>query len=676
MEKKKIVIIENNPAAAKDISEVFSERDCNPMVAANGLDGIELVCQESPDLILLDPCITDINGSSVYKLLKDDPKNSDIPVIICVTNERDMFRFCGIKQQPEENIIRFTTKPDFKENVDKVLKLLESRMLSNKFQLNSEQFKKILVKLVSAYQEYNGLSSEEVRGILNEVLENITTMLSSELGSVMLVDEPAQELVIRASKGLSEDVINKTRVKVGKGISGWVAKAGSPLLIRNIETDERFSRQNSKRYYTSSLLSAPIRVRNRVVGVVNVNNKSTREPFTEYDLSLLTILTNEMSIAIESSHWQKELEEANARIEKLKVSKQILSDIARSLDDELYELTISQEVSNIIYSRLDYKEIIDAILEIIERSIDCHLCGLLFVDEEKKTGIIVEVKYPATQQEVDSFKLKIIETFNRLTGGRLLPEQVSVDQARNSGNLADSSVEDRNILSSFQAQLLLTGEKPIGMLAVTNSFPNAFSGEDLRVFSIISRHSSIAINNTMLHKKITELSITDGLTGLYVYRYFNDALDKEILRSARYRQPFGLIMIDLDSFKKINDSYGHPQGDEVLKEVSQIFKKICREVDIVARYGGEEFAIILPETDLEGAFVLADRIRMVVKNYAFGTKENVINLTASIGVASYPDIAISNPELIKHVDRALYRAKAEGRNKTCRAVKEITNEVQ
>ena len=676
MEKKKVVIIENNPTVAQDISEAFSERDCLPLLATNGLDGIELVCQESPNLILLNPCITDINGGSVYKLLKDDPKNSDIPILICVTNERDMFRFCGMKQQPEENIVKFTTKADFKENIDKILKLLESRVLSNKFQLNSEQFKKILVKLVSAYQAYNGLSSEEVKVILSEVLENITSMLSSELGSLMLVDEPAQELVIKASKGLSDDVINKTCIKVGKGISGWVAKAGSPLLIRNIETDERFSRQNSKRYYTSSLLSAPIRVRNRIVGVINVNNKSTREPFTEYDLSLLTILTNEMSIAIESSHWQKELEEASAKIEKLKVSKQILSDIARSLDDELYELTISQEVSNIIYSRLDHKEIIDAILEIIERSIDCHLCGLLFVDEEKKTGIIVEVKYPATQQEIDSFKLKIIETFNRLTGGRLLPEQVSVDQARDSGNLIDSSVEDRNILSSFQAQLLLAGEKPIGMLAVTNSFPGAFSGEDLRVFSIISRHSSIAINNTLLHKKITELSITDGLTGLYVYRYFNDALEKEILRSARYRQPFGLIMIDLDSFKKINDSYGHPQGDEVLKEVSQIFRKICREVDIVARYGGEEFAIILPETDMEGAFVLADRIRMVIKNYAFGAKENVINLTASIGVASYPDIAISKTDIIKHVDRALYKAKAEGRNKTCRAIKEITNEVQ
>lgn len=674
MDRKKIVIIESDPERAREISDIFTGKGYDPFLASNGLSGIELSCEEIPDLILLNPAVTDINGSCVYKLLKDNPRCAEIPLLLCITNEKDIFRLWGMKMPSEENILKFTTKEDFEENVDNTLKILESRVASNKFQFHSEHFKITLAKLVEAYHAYHGLSSEETKNILNEVVDKITTMLNSELGSLMIIDETSQDLVIKASKGLSDDVIGKTRIKIGKGISGWVAKTGKPLFIRNIETDERFLRQNSGRYYNPSLLSAPIRMREKVIGVMNVNNKSSREPFTEYDLSLLTILTNEISIAIESSHWQKELEEANTRIEKLKTGKKIVSDIARSLDDELYELTISQEVSNIIYSRLDYKEIIDAILEIIERSIGCHLCGLLFVDEEKKTGIRVEVKYPATQKEIDNFKLKIIETFNRLTGGRLLPEQVSVDQA-DSGNLIASTAENRNILSSFQSQLLLAGEKPIGTLAVANSFPSAFNSEDLRIFSIIARHSSIALNNTLLHKKITELSVTDGLTGLYVYRYFNDALDKEIVRSARYKQSFSLIMLDLDGFKKVNDNYGHLQGDEVLKEIAKILKKISREADIVARYGGEEFAIILPETEMEGAFILADRIRMVIKNYAFGTKEKMINLTASLGVASYPDTALSKLDMIKNVDRALYRAKAEGRNKTCRAVRESTNEI-
>jgi diguanylate cyclase (GGDEF)-like protein len=674
LDKKKAVIIEQNANIAQDISSVLAGKDYSVLWASNGLDGIELICEETPDLILLNPAVTDINGFCVYKLLKDDPRTADIPLLICITNEREAYRSLGMKPQLGQSIIRFTGKNDFEANIDIAIDKLKGRVDTNKFQSQSEQFKKLLVKLVDAYHAGQNLHSDHARDVLNEVLEKITNMLSSELGSLMLVDDDSQELVIKASRGLSEDLANKTRIKVGRGISGWVAKSGSPLLIRDIEADERFSRQNSSRYYNSSLLSAPIRVKDKVIGVINVNNKASREQFTEYDLSLLTILTNEISIAIESSHWQKRLEEANVQIEKLKTGKKIYADIARSLDDELYELTISQEVSNIIYARLDYKEIIDAILEIIERSIDCHLCGLLFVDEAKKTGMIMEVKYPASQREVDSFKLKIVETFNRLTGGRLLPEQVSVDQA-DSSNLTDSFSENRNILSSFQAHLLTAGDRPIGMLAVTNSFQNAFSSEDLRIFSIISRHSSIAINNTLLHKKITELSITDGLTGLYVYRYFSDALDKEVLRSARYKQSFGLIMMDLDGFKKINDSYGHPQGDDVLKEVAQILRKICREVDVVARYGGEEFAVILPETDLEGAYILADRIRMVIKNYAFGNKENVINLTASFGVASYPDIALDKTDLIKYVDRALYRAKADGRNKTVRAIKEIANEV-
>ncbi|MDP3786400.1 MAG: diguanylate cyclase [Candidatus Omnitrophota bacterium] len=671
MSARKVVIIENNPATAEDIANIFTEKECNVLYAKNGLDGIELICQETPDLVVLNPSVTDITGSCVYKLIKDNPKTSDIPVLIFVENERDMFRFWGMKPQIEQNLVKFTTRENLAENIDKAIKLIEGRGVLSKFQIQSEQFKDVLGKIVEIYQSGQGLASENAKGALHELLDKVTTMLNSEVGSLMLLEEGPQELVIKAAKGLSEDLVGKTRIKMGRGISGWVARAGNPLLVRDIERDERFSRENNRKYYTSSLLSAPIRIKEKVVGVINVNNKSSREPFTEYDLSILTILTNEISIAIESSDWQRRLEEANSRIDSLKSSKRILADVARSLDDELYELTISQEVSNIIYSRLDYKEIIDAILEIIERSIDCHLCGLLFVDEERRTEIIVEIKYPTSQQEIDSFKLKMVETFNRLTGEKLLPEQVTIREADgHDTNIVNTFAETRDILSSCQANLLMSSDRPIGMLAVTNSFPNAFTNEDLRIFSIISRHSSIAINNTLLHKKIKELSITDGLTGLYVYRYFNDMLDKEILRSARYQQPFSLIMLDLDGFKEVNDNFGHLQGDTVLREVAQILKRVCREVDIVARYGGEEFTVILPATDMEGAYILADRIRMVIKNYAFGTKDNIISLTASMGVASYPESASTKIDLIKQVDRALYKVKADGRNGVCRALKE------
>lgn len=666
MNGRKAVIIEKNLRLAQMLSEILTNKGYDAIHAQNGLDGIERVYEEIPDIIAIDPTVTDINGCCVYKLLRDDPKFIDTPILILIENERDRSRLWGISPQLEQNIVKFTTEDEFKKDIFEILQKSEKKVTASKFQIQTEQFKKVLERLSKAYKISQNLTSEQAKDILYELLDKIITMLDSELGSVMLVEENAQELVIKAAKGLSEDVIDSTHVKLGTGISGWVAKTGSPLLIRDIEKDERFSKENDRKYYTRSLLSAPIRINEDVVGVINVNNKSSKEPFTEYDLSLLTILTNEISMAIGVSQLHKELDEANLKIEKLKKSKDILVNVARSLDDELYELTISQEVSNIIYSRLDYKEIAAAILEIIERSLDCHLCGLLFIDEEKKAETMVKIKYPTTQSEIDKFKSKMIDTFNNLSGSALSAEQVPVNTV-NGPNIIDASKENRNILSSYQANLLLAGDRPLGVLAITNSFPNAFTNGDLRVFSIIARHSSIAINNTLLHKKIKELSITDGLTGLYVYRYFNEALEREIQRISRYQGTFSLLILDIDGFKKVNDTYGHLQGDEVLKEVAQILRRVCRQVDIICRYGGEEFTIILPETDIEGAFILAERIRMVVKNYAFGTKDKPINLTVSIGVANYPESATSKLDLIKEVDKALYKTKADGKNKVYRA---------
>jgi len=180
------------------------------------------------------------------------------------------------------------------------------------------------------------------------------------------------------------------------------------------------------------------------------------------------------------------------------------------------------------------------------------------------------------------------------------------------------------------------------------------------------------INNTLqkfyIHKdvkklqaKMAEMSTIDELTGLPNRRYFNEALEKEFERTRRYNNAMVLIMIDLDSFKKINDTYGHPCGDIVLTETAKILKKEKRLNDLVCRYGGEEFAVILPNTDMEGAYVYCEKIRETVAKQIFICDQERFHITLSAGCTSSLE-ASSHEELILHADQALFQAKSMGRN--------------
>lgn len=160
------------------------------------------------------------------------------------------------------------------------------------------------------------------------------------------------------------------------------------------------------------------------------------------------------------------------------------------------------------------------------------------------------------------------------------------------------------------------------------------------------------------------LAITDGLTGLFNYRYFKGELEKEVKKSDRYNRPLSLIMADVDFFKHYNDTNGHAQGDMALKRVAEIFMKCVRDIDLAARYGGEEFAVVLPETTLEQALIIAERIRRKLEEEDVPYEELQPNgkLTLSIGVASFPDNAKDAAALIDAADKALYKAKENGRN--------------
>ena len=183
--------------------------------------------------------------------------------------------------------------------------------------------------------------------------------------------------------------------------------------------------------------------------------------------------------------------------------------------------------------------------------------------------------------------------------------------------------------------------------------------------------AGIAIENARLHRRVKEQAVTDELTGIANRRRFFDVLGREFERAQRFDQPLSLIMLDIDDFKRINDrpELGHLAGDAVLRAVAATIQGMIREIDLAARYGGEEFAVLLPQTDLEGALNLAERLRMAIEErpIEFGG-ELIGEVTASFGVASGPSLDMAQLDLIAAADTALYQSKRGGKNQVSSSV--------
>ncbi len=210
----------------------------------------------------------------------------------------------------------------------------------------------------------------------------------------------------------------------------------------------------------------------------------------------------------------------------------------------------------------------------------------------------------------------------------------------------------------------LTGRRMgvTGILAVSSREECEFDPDLIDELRILASHFTVAAENIALRGKLQDMADTDGLTGIYNHRYFQLRLDTELERAERYGHPLSLILFDIDHFKKFNDTMGHQTGDAVLRELAILVKNQLRNVDVLCRYGGEEFVAILPETDLNGAAGVAERIRRAVAKHTFRDfSGKAFGITISLGVGAMPPLKEKN-EIIKAADDALYRAKESGRN--------------
>ncbi|MBO5435852.1 diguanylate cyclase [bacterium] len=210
---------------------------------------------------------------------------------------------------------------------------------------------------------------------------------------------------------------------------------------------------------------------------------------------------------------------------------------------------------------------------------------------------------------------------------------------------------------------LYSRNKPFGLFCVFSS-REELADSELDFLTIFAQQIEMAITIAALFQEVRDQAITDGLTGLYNRRYFEEYISKEVTRSIRQNQPFSVVGIDLDFLKKINDEYGHAYGDLAIKTVADVLKSNARSIDIPARMGGEEFNVLLPGIDSNGAMTAAERIRKAIESQEL---EVIGNITASIGVATFMEHSDSLDELLELTDQAMYQSKRNGRNQVTMA---------
>jgi two-component system, cell cycle response regulator len=212
---------------------------------------------------------------------------------------------------------------------------------------------------------------------------------------------------------------------------------------------------------------------------------------------------------------------------------------------------------------------------------------------------------------------------------------------------------------------LIVKDQVIGTFTVAAQRPGAFPNDRREMLGVIANQVATSMQNARMYEVVEEQATTDGLTGLVNHRTFQERFSAMLGRAERRNFAVSLLLTDIDHFKKVNDTYGHPTGDEVLRRVAAILRGSARKIDITARYGGEEFAIVLPEIDEANCLPFAEKIRQIVERTEFKFENVRIPVTISMGIASVEGDVTDTQTIIKRADERLYEAKASGRNRVC-----------
>src|SRR5437016_521991 len=435
-----------------------------------------------------------------------------------------------------------------------------------------------------------------------------------------------KEITHTFARGLGDDDVRNMAAEMqsGIGLTGLTLRLGEPVIIADAHADGRANVERARRVGYRTIATFPLVYRSGAIGVLALYHDAARL-YGSSETALGGAVANQVAIAVQNALL---LEEAERKAHQLGLLNRTFTRVA---------------------STLHPSELLDALVEELHTTLNYPLVliGLLDGDQIQLTASRGYTGLAAAVPVTTGVIGRVART-----GSAALVADVRRDPDFNGW---DPRVTQQACVP------IVSHEKVVGVISI-EGIETKLTPADLDLLTTLAGYVSIALEKAQLYERTQVLATTDGLTGLLNYRAFWQALERELERSMRYGVPLSLIMIEIDQFKRFNDTYGHLRGDEVIRLVARVLQQEHRtQIDTIARYGGDEFMILLPHTAKTAAAEIAERVRRAVRAAPLSAAM-AGSVTLSLGVAAYPEDGKSTEALIEGADRSMYRAKTSGGN--------------
>lgn len=473
--------------------------------------------------------------------------------------------------------------------------------------------------------------------IFGHVVESISKLLDVPLCFLWTLPEGSDELIERAGRTIIPLPPEAGKLKVGEGLVGWVAAHQQMIVLENVLEDPRLQfREVAKTLGFASYLAIPLILGDRLLGVLEIGTTQCRK-FTQDEIDLCQSFAAQSAIALTNSQL---FAQENMRVRRLAALK---------------------KYRDIIQMAVEEKEVTGAFVQTLQREFDL---SQIIVLKKNPSENRLELRNFLTSKTSDH-AFSVLKAPNNCLALRSNRRFVMNDRLKDF-SCPQNCHNDSG--GSYLCLPLIVGGAVTGVTHLNSRIEHFWTPDQITYAeSFVDQTAPILSSLNLLHQA-QQQAVIDSLTGLYNRRFLLEFMQQQLIQSKRYQQDLSILMLDLDHFKNVNDTYGHEAGDLVLKLFATRLKETLRESDIAARYGGEEFVVVLPNTNLKAALGVAEKIRLTTTSVSLA---NIIPdlpcINVSIGVAGFPWHGETIDQLQHAVDAALYQAKQKGRNRVISA---------